>query len=87
MLLQLGDLLLERATVDGQGLDPGRDVGGLDLEALGQGPGHPGLGQQILAGGLAGQGLDAADAGGDAGLRHDLEQGDVAGAGDVGAAA
>ncbi len=54
---------------------------------MGQRAGDIGLAQQILAGRLAGQGLDAADAGGDAAFRHDLEQGDVAGAGDVGAAA
>ena len=49
--------------------------------------GDIGLIQQEAAGRLAGQGLDAAYAGGHAAFGHDLEQGDVAGAEDVGAAA
>ena len=42
---------------------------------------------RLVEGCLAGQGLDAADAGGDRALGHDAEQRDVAGAADVGAAA
>ncbi|MNJ37241.1 hypothetical protein D3C77_320520 [compost metagenome] len=87
MLLQLGDLLLQRLDRGLQALDARRNLGGLDLEALGQLAGDVGLIQQEAAGRIAGQGLDAAHAGGHAAFRDDLEQGDVAGAEDVGAAA
>jgi hypothetical protein len=41
----------------------------------------------VVLGGLARESLDAADAGGDGALGHDLEQADVTGGGGVGAAA
>ena len=58
-----------------------------NLELLSQSLGDARLVEQIAAGRLAGQGLDAAHAGGNAAFANDLEQSNIAGAGYVGATA
>ncbi len=83
----LGQLLLKIAPLGGERVDAGAELGDRDLELLGEGARGVGLVQQVAPGRFAGQGLDAPHAGGHAAFGDDLEQGDVAGAGHVGAAA
>ena len=84
---QLGRLALQPAALLDQRLEPGRQVGGRHLQALRQALQQVVLAARLVEGELAGHRLDPADAGRDRALADDPEQGDVAGAADMGAAA
>ena len=87
LALGVGKIAFELAALGLQRFDAAEHLGNRSLELVGQSLGDGGLLQQVAPRGLPGQGLDAPDAGGDARLRYDLEQGDVAGARHMGAAA
>ncbi len=87
LALGVGKLALELAPLIDDGGEPRDHLIGRDLEQLGR-LAHPlVLGGKVAPRRLPGQGLDATDARGDRALAHDLEQSDIAGPPDMGAAA
>ena len=87
LALGVGQLALELAALVDDGRKPLDHFVGRDLEQLGRLAHALVLRREIAPRGIAGQRLDAADAGGDRALADDLEQADIAGAPDMGAAA
>jgi hypothetical protein len=84
---RLAELALEAPALVDDLLQPGRDLAHRHLQRgrdVGQ---QATVGGERMPRGVAGGRLDAAHAGGDAGLGGDRDQADVAGARDVGAAA
>ena len=84
---QVGRLALQPPALLDQRLEPRRQLGRRHLQALRQALQQVVLAARLLVGELAGHRLDPADAGRDRALADDAEQGDVAGAADMGAAA
>ena len=87
LALRVRQLALELAALVDDGRQPLDHFVGSDLEQLGRLAHAIILRGEIEARGIAGQRLDAADAGGDRALAHDLEQADIAGPPDMRAAA
>src|SRR5260221_348893 len=87
LALRVGQILLQPAALSFEGVDAGRNLLHGNLELVGEPLGDRGLIEQPATRRLAGQGFDAPDAGRDSLLRDDLEEGDVAGARDMGDAA
>ena len=83
----VGEVALQLAALRLHRLDPSEHLGDRGLELVGQRLGHRRLIEEVAPRRLAGQGLDPPDTRGDPGLGDDLEQGDVAGARHMGAAA
>ena len=80
LALRVRQLALELAALVDDGRKPLDHFVGSDLEQLGRLAHALVLRGEIAARGIAGQRLDAADAGGDRALADDLEQADIAGA-------
>ena len=87
LALRVRQLALELAALVDDGRKPLDHFVRRDLEQLGRLAHTLVLRREIAPRGIAGQRLDAADAGGDRALADDLEQADIAGAPDMGAAA
>ena len=84
---RLGEIAFQTPTLLQEALDAPRHVRRLGLEERGGLTKDPFALSQIVHRDAGGQGLDPAHAGGDGAFRDDLEETDVAGAPDVGAAA